>query len=314
MTVLFKDIEINDKAKTRRHRITGMNADQILYADDTICVTQSPGAMNRLLKAIEEGGEYYGLRLNKKKCEVIGNRNSNITFKDGTKVNRKDEVKYLGCWLNEKADIDKEVKKRIAKCATTLAKMHTCWRHGDCTTKTKIQVLNEVIRSKVLYGLESAAMNPGTIRRLNAFQMRGIRKIMKMPNTYLEQHRGFTNKFVTDSANAEILKENRNAKIIEPFEDRYKERRLSAITKVIMTEGKNPAATITMQEGFLKSHEWGPNRRGRPRKKWLKEALSDLWKEGRRMKMRGLEEEFDVDKYKHRRRIYDIARRLNDER
>ena len=45
--------------------------DEILYADDTVCVSEDLEAMNELLKGIEDEGERYGMRLNYKKCELL---------------------------------------------------------------------------------------------------------------------------------------------------------------------------------------------------------------------------------------------------
>ena len=37
-----------------------------------------------------------------------------VTFADGSEVSRKTVVKYLGCMMNEKGDMNREVGKRIA--------------------------------------------------------------------------------------------------------------------------------------------------------------------------------------------------------
>ena len=46
MSVLFRHIHQNDRLKLVRQRIRGTQADQVLYADDTICIAQSERAMN----------------------------------------------------------------------------------------------------------------------------------------------------------------------------------------------------------------------------------------------------------------------------
>ena len=57
MTVMFHDIHENDAVHTRRQRIAGTERDEVLYADDTICVSTDPKALNRLLHAIEVESE-----------------------------------------------------------------------------------------------------------------------------------------------------------------------------------------------------------------------------------------------------------------
>ena len=61
MTCVFHDVHANYKQKMKEHRVDGMDADEVLYADDTICISEDENAMNRLLKAIETEGHKYGL-------------------------------------------------------------------------------------------------------------------------------------------------------------------------------------------------------------------------------------------------------------
>ena len=88
MTVMFHDIHKSDTLSTISQRIVGTEADEVLYADDTIYIAQTTAAMNRMLEAIETHGKSYGLNLNKAKCEYLafGKGTGNITFSDGAKV------------------------------------------------------------------------------------------------------------------------------------------------------------------------------------------------------------------------------------
>ena len=61
----------NDTLQMTPHRVEGMDVDQILYADDTICISENEEAINRFLSAIETEGETYGLTLNKSKCDYL---------------------------------------------------------------------------------------------------------------------------------------------------------------------------------------------------------------------------------------------------
>ena len=55
------------------------------------------------------------MKLNKSKCETMYTRLfSNFHFKDGTKVPRKQEAKYLGSVLNEECKVEREVGRRIS--------------------------------------------------------------------------------------------------------------------------------------------------------------------------------------------------------
>ena len=51
------------------HRVPGKNEDEVVSADDTICMAEDENATNRLLAEIDFLGATYGLRLNKTECE-----------------------------------------------------------------------------------------------------------------------------------------------------------------------------------------------------------------------------------------------------
>lgn len=121
MTVMFYDVHKDDKAHTVRQRFEGMGNDEILYADDTICVTKTIPAMNRLVAEIEKQGACAGLKLNHERCEYMcfGNAGE-VTYTDGTRIPYKNEVKYLGVLINDQADINKVITAKISECSTIL--------------------------------------------------------------------------------------------------------------------------------------------------------------------------------------------------
>ena len=89
-----------------------METDEILYADDTICVSEDEDAMNRLLAAIETEVLKYGSKFNKTKCEYLKfGQARRVKFQDGTEVPFTHEVKYSGCSMNDKVDPEREVLK-----------------------------------------------------------------------------------------------------------------------------------------------------------------------------------------------------------
>ena len=134
--------------------------------------------MNKLLASIEAEGAKYGLSLYKKECELVHTgRNPNVHFSDGTRIPSKEEVNYLGCHLNKDCDVSKEVKSRIATCMMVLKRIDSFWRHSDCPDRFKLTTLDAVIKSKALYGLESAQLNDNILNKLDVFQLKSLRKI-----------------------------------------------------------------------------------------------------------------------------------------
>ena len=119
-------------------------------------MTQTEAAMNRLLRAMEDEGRQYGLKLNKSKCEYLyfgGARP--VQFGDGTAVPIRSDVKDLGSNLNDQGDPAREVNRRIRDCMATLSKLHIFFQHADNTIIRKLMMFNAIIRSKLMYGLET---------------------------------------------------------------------------------------------------------------------------------------------------------------
>ena len=52
MTVLFADVHRGLGRSTMKHRVLGADFDEVLYADDTICISEDVRAMNRTLKKL----------------------------------------------------------------------------------------------------------------------------------------------------------------------------------------------------------------------------------------------------------------------
>ena len=102
-----------------------MEADEILYADDTLCIFEDEEALNRLLAAIETEGNRYRLKLNKGKCEYLTfGPSGRIKLKDDTLVPKKSEVEYLGCNMNDNADPEPEIIGRRTYCVITFIKLY----------------------------------------------------------------------------------------------------------------------------------------------------------------------------------------------
>ena len=105
MTVMFFDIHVNIDETLEGKKLRNFEESEILYADDTLLVLQEPEAMNELIKQIEIESSYYGLRLNKSKCNFLDlNGNNELKFQDGTNLEKAQSVTYLGGVMNQKSD------------------------------------------------------------------------------------------------------------------------------------------------------------------------------------------------------------------
>ena len=232
--------------------------------------------MNALLAAIEEEGHKHGLKLNRAKCEYLKFGNAgHVRFKNGEQIKMMSEVKYLGCLLNNHGDPGREIGIRLKNAMATMIRLHIFFRHGDSTFTQKLQVFNAVISSKLMYGLESIVMNKSVLNRLDTFQLKGLRKILQIPTTFVD--RRFSNDHILAQANAALQREGKTE--LTTLSEDHTKRRITLLAKLLVLGQDEPSATITFNTDTLEPHNYGKKRVGRPRLNWLSCTLADAWRE-----------------------------------
>jgi len=124
------------------------------------------------------------------------------------------------------------------------------WIHSGCPIKFKILVIDSIIKSKTLYGLESAHLKETDLRKLEVFHLKALRKVLKMKTTFVD--RADTNKKVYEKANQKILENTRRkkkTKLVIPFAKAYALCKLKRLRSVIRNEG-GLQSRVTFQRGL----------------------------------------------------------------
>eukprot|EP00973_Karenia_brevis_P061849 8602596-Karenia_brevis.AAC.1 len=211
MTTLFHDVS-ND-ANERTDKPNGAGFTEVLYADDTILLGKDVTQIQQTLHKIEEHSKKYGLALNKDKCiHLRFNSLRRLAYKDKTKMPIEEEATYLGAQLHEKGSVDKDINQKIGAATAIWRKLDPLWKGTNNSTKTKLNVYNAVVRSKVAYSLETAGLHKGHRAKLDAFQQKGLRMILGLEPTFL--NREMTNQKVLDIANCVLFEHNNLAEYI----------------------------------------------------------------------------------------------------
>ena len=90
--------------------------------------------------------------------------------------------------MNRQADIAKEVRDKIAETSSNFS--------------GSIAAYDAIVRSKLLYGLETLHLTKALIRKVGAFHLRGLRKVLGLSTTFLD--RANMNQSVINRANAAV--------------------------------------------------------------------------------------------------------------
>jgi len=275
MTVLFHDIHLQHHRIIHASRLDNINFNEILYADDTLLISKNTQGMNKLLHAIEEESTYYGLRLNQDKCHIIAmNGRNQVRFSDGSLVKHSEECTYLGGILTKKVNIAAEISSRIASAMATWRSLDMFWKEACCSLRNKLLIYNAVIRTKLLYGLETLELPISQISRLEAFQLKGLRKILKMVTTFVDRNN--TNDEVFRRANQQVAPSSPE-KTICSIQTILQDRRISLVGHILRQNNDHPIRTVTFKRDSAAPMEVLHRRVGRPRKQWIFESLNIIW-------------------------------------
>ena len=93
-------------------------------------------------------------------------------------------------------DVEQNVKNTVKQCSTKdiaikvagkQSRVLMFWRHARIPRKSKVQVLNAMVFSKLRYGLCAFWLNAAERRRLDGFQNRCLRRIFSIQPAYFSR-------------------------------------------------------------------------------------------------------------------------------
>ena len=76
--------------------------------------------------------------------------------------------------------------ERLVQCHTISKRLENFWKHSNTPKRLKLHVYDAVIRSKLLYGLDTANITQSLLKRMDAFQLRGLRQILGIETTWAQ--------------------------------------------------------------------------------------------------------------------------------
>ena len=160
--------------------------------------------------------------------------------------------KYLGSQITYNLQSLTEIRSRIGIATSTLVKLDSIWKNNNITLKTKLRFMKAIVLATMTYGCESWTLNAQSEKRINAFEMKCYRKILRIPYTAHRTNENVKDEIVHQCGNQETL-----LSIV-------KRRKIQWFGHVTRNDKSLSLANITMHGRVP-----GERGRGRPRKTWL---------------------------------------------
>jgi hypothetical protein len=217
------------------------------YADDLGLLSGNFDDLQEKTTRLNENAKKVGLKISIKKTEVmrVCTEEERRVKVEGVELKEVEEFTYLGSKISKTGGTEEDVLARVQKAKASFASLSQIWKSSVYGQMTKLRLFNAIVKSTLLWGCESWAMNKKCEKRLQVFQMRCLRRILRIfyPNLV---------------SNVEVLRRAGQRDIILEIVER-KWRWIGHIQRK-----DDPHLT---KEAFTWSRE-GRRKRGRPRTTW----------------------------------------------
>jgi hypothetical protein len=185
------------------------------------------------------------------------------------------KTRYLGGIIHKKHDVSGEVQSKIGSCFAILNRLNFFWKKANCPHKFKLNVFDAVVRAKLVYGLETIHLSDAILSKMDAFQLKGIRKILGIQTTYM--NRANTNARVFERASAIANPKSKPNKNIRPFSHYVQTRQESLLKHIVRSPNDDPLRQCTLEFNRPLPFQVPKRRVGRPRLNWTTEAYKRIY-------------------------------------
>ena len=230
------------------------------YADDIALFEESETKMAKTTEAIRVAAGKLGLQMSFKKTEILPSQHQSSNTTPAVPLGNEgiikvvDHFKYLGAYSSADGSNAKEINHRIGKASGIFRELDMVWKDRYINLSTKLKFYNACVLSTLLYAAECWSLTERDEARLDAFDMRCQRKILRIK---WSQH--VTNKYIRS-----VTKQPQLTNLI-------RNRRLKWFGHLLRMDSNRIPKRLHL---WKPSH--GRRRRGRPRTKWIDVIQRDL--------------------------------------
>lgn len=229
-------------------QIGGRRVTNLRYADDIILLACSETELQELVDRLDRVSNKYSLLINVDKTKTMSTNGATCNIRIRSDVLAQvDTFPYLGSLITDDTECTKEIHSRLAKGRSIGAKLKKIWQNHGISTTTKIRLLKALVWPVAMYGCESWTLKKTDEARINAFEMKCLRQVLRVSWTARK-----TNEWVLKTAGVE-----------RSLLASVKERKLGYYGHVLRKEGD------CLEKEIIQGTTPGSRARGRPKTAWM---------------------------------------------
>ena len=164
-------------------KIAWRNISNLRYADNTILMAESEEELKSLLMKVKEEREKVGLKLNIQKTKIIASGPITSWQIDGETVETVSDFIFLGSRITADGDCSHEIKRCLLLGKKVMTNLDSTLKSRDITLPTKVHLVKAMVFPVVMYGCESWTIKKVEHRRIDAFEQRCWRRLLRVPWT-----------------------------------------------------------------------------------------------------------------------------------
>ena len=249
LTILEKMMEKMECNDTGGIEIQGRKIKDLRFADDIDLLAENEEDLQKLTTELHESGKSYGLMINKGKTKVmVMGKDTRADIRiDGENIEQVDQFVYLGSLITKDNNCSLEIKRRIGIAAGTYGSLNEIWKSTKISFQNKLKLLDSCVMSTLLYACEAWTLKKEDKRRLDAFEMRCYRRMLRVK---------WTERRTNESIRVQINR-------MKTITTRVLERKMSFFGHICRMKDDRLIKMVV----FAKTE--GKRKRGRPTRRWV---------------------------------------------
>ena len=162
-------------------KIGSFKTNRLLFADDLVLLADSESGLQRALDGFAAACDYAGMKISTAKTEVLHLSRNPVQCSlqvGGVKLKQVEKFKYLGVAFTSDGKQDEEIDNRISKAGAVMHALHrSVVLKRELSKKAKLAIFRSIFVPILTYGHESWAMTERMRSRVQASEMRFLRRI-----------------------------------------------------------------------------------------------------------------------------------------
>ena len=164
-------------------KAAGRNINNLRSADDTTLMAESEEELKSLLMKVKEESEKVGLKVNIQNTKIMASSPISSWQIDGKTMEIVINFIFLGSKITADCEHSHEIKRHLLLGRNVMTNIDSMLKSRDIPLPTKIHLVKAMVFPVVMYRCESWTIKKAECQRINAFDLGGWRRLLRVPWT-----------------------------------------------------------------------------------------------------------------------------------